>query len=265
MALTGLPPDRAEERISAYCVQFGGLPEATDDGTVVYRFDELLLRADRQNRSFPGFSAPIKRLKAFSGNAKKMNVWFSLINGANLLFGSYYLFNALNTGAILTQVQLQASSYLYGVTYVLFNQVIANPLPLITIGLGVVPLIFSAFFWLIPGLRYIENKRNNEAVKLENFRKTGFGRIWEAPLAVKPQEIAPTAAECRPQNLAAAQDRVIKEIGAYAAPEVAVDEAGQAVYAFEELDREKQALEKYRASIKPGDSDLGKTVFDSGS
>jgi hypothetical protein len=262
MALTGLPPDKAEERITAYCAEFGGLPEATEDGTVVYRFDGLLLRADTQNRSFPGLSGPIKRLKSFSVNEKKMNVWFSLINGVNLVFGSYFLYNALNTGAILTQEAFNASSYLYGFLYLILSQVIVNPLPVIIFVLGFVPLIFSLLFWLIPGLRFVGNKRENEEITLENFRKSGYGRIWDAPLAVKPQEFTPQAKECRPRNLAAAQDRVVKEFGVYAIPDVSLDETGKPVYAFGELDREKATLEKYRAGIAPGD--LGKVVFDSG-
>jgi hypothetical protein len=263
MTLTGRPSADAEERITGYCAEFGGSPEATEDGTVVYRFDELLLRSNKQDRSFGGFSAPIKLLKSFSSNAKKMNGWFSVINGANLLFGGYFLYNALNTGAILTQAHFQASSYVYGLLYVLLSQVLANPLPAITIGLGIVPVIFSVLFWLIPGLRYFGTKNDNERIKFENFRKDGYGRIWTSPVRVNPKDLAPQAAECRPKDLAGAQDRVIKEIGAYAMPEVAIDEAGSTVYTFTELGREKEALEKYRSSVDLSAAELGKTVFDS--
>ncbi|GHV17072.1 hypothetical protein FACS189493_4040 [Spirochaetia bacterium] len=264
MTLTGKTSAEAEERITGYCAEFGGSPEATEDGTVVYRFDELLLRVNTQDRSFAAFSAPIKLLKFFSANPKKMNGWFSAINGANLLFGGYFLYNALNTGAILTQAHFQASSYVYGLTYMLLSQVLANPLPAITIGLGIVPLIFSILFWLIPGLRYFYIKGDNERITFENFRKDGYGRIWNSPVRVNPKDLNPRAAECRPRDLAGAQDRVIKEIGAYAMPEVAMDETGAAVYTFTELSREKEALEKYRGSVDLHAAELGKTVFDSG-
>jgi hypothetical protein len=264
MALTGLTPGEAEERITAYCAAFGGSPEATEDGTVVYRFDELLLRADKQNRSFPDLSGPIKRLKAFSSNPKKMNGWFSVINGANLLFGGYFLVNALSTGAVNPDVPVQASSFLYAVTYQLFSVFFnINPLPAIIIGLGWVPIIFSALFWLIPALRYVGTKKDNEEIKRENFRKSGYGQIWRAPLRVNPREMAPQAAECRPKNLAAAQNGLITEVGAYTVPEVAVDETGATVYTFAELDREKGALEKYRSGVDTAASELGKIVFDS--
>jgi hypothetical protein len=106
-------------------------------------------------------------------------------------------------------------------------------------------------------------QKTNETIKLENLRKDAYRRIWDLPLSVKPGDIAPRAAECRPKNMAAAQNRVITELGAYAAPDVALDAGGETVYAFKELEREKEALIKYRAGINPEASTLGKTVFDS--
>jgi hypothetical protein len=73
------------------------------------------------------------------------------------------------------------------------------------------------------------------------------------------------APEGRPHDLAAARDRIIKEMGAYSIPDVAVNDRGQMVYTFAELEREREALEKYRNSINPAASELGKTIFDSGS
>ncbi|MDR3172188.1 MAG: hypothetical protein LBU17_11300 [Treponema sp.] len=263
MMLTGLPPGQAETAITACCVEFGGSPEASEDGTVVYRFDELLLRADRRDRSFGG-SSPLKRLKKFSSNPKQMNIWFSVINGINLIFGSYFLFNALSTGDILTQAHFDAASYVYKVTYYLLSVLgINQPLPIIAVGLGVIPLVFSFLFWLVPALRYGSMKMGNEAIKLENLRKVGYRRIWSTPLTVKSGEIQADLPECRPKNLAAAQDKVLKEMGAYSVPEVSLDEQGTPVYSFGDLELEKVALDKYRAGINPDASSLGATVFDS--
>jgi hypothetical protein len=44
---------------------------------------------------------------------------------------------------------------------------------------------------------------------------------------------------------------------------VEIGAAGETVYSFKELEREKNALQNYRSQIKPDSSDLGKTVFDS--
>jgi hypothetical protein len=264
MALSGLGPEKAGEELMARCSEFGGSPEAAGDGAIVYRFDELLLRTGQEDRSFPDASAPIRRLWKFSSNAKKLNFWFGFINTINLIFGAYYLINVFNTGIIPPDAQLSAS--LYNNTYQLFQQfLVSEPLLPIGIGLGLIPLVFSLLFWLIPGLRYRWEKRENEKIKLNNLKKTGFHRIWSNPLGVQEKEIDSPVRECRPQNMAAARDRIIKDMGAWSMPDVELDEQGNTVYFFRELQREKDALEKYRASIRPEAAALGKTVFDSDS
>jgi hypothetical protein len=192
-----------------------------------------------------------------------MNGWFAVINGVNILFGSYFLFNALNTGAILTQAQFTAAPYIYKITYVLLSNLMASPLPFITAGLGLIPLIFSAFFWGIPALRFALMRRENEGIKLENLRRSAFSRIWFSPRGIREEDIKADQAECRPGNLSGARDRVIKEMGSYALPDVVSGEGGALVYSFPDLEREKEALEKYRNAINPGDASLGKTIFDS--
>ncbi|MDR1072768.1 MAG: hypothetical protein LBL45_03740 [Treponema sp.] len=278
--LTGKKRSDAEEAVSAYCAEFGGSPEATDDGTVVYRFDELLARFDVRDRSFGG-SSPIKPLERFSANKTGMNAWFCIINGVNALFGGYYLYNALNTGAVgivtaiarngekvshfVSRATGEAASYLYGVTYALLTGVSANPLPVITIGLGVVPLVFSALFWLIPALRARKVKKGNEATAIENLRKIAFSRVWSSPRNVRSTDIAAVnTPEACPANLEKAQDKLIKEIGAYSQPDVSVGETtGETLYSFPELDREKRALQTYRAGVAV--QGLGGTVFDTDS
>jgi hypothetical protein len=276
--LTGKKQLEAEEALSAYCAEFGGSPEATDDGTIVYRFDELLVRFDVTDRSFGG-SSPIKLLERFSSNKTGMNTWFCIINGVNVLFGGYYLYNALNTGAVgivtsiarngervshfVSRATGEAASYLYGVTYALFTGVSPNPLPVITIGLGVVPLVFSALFWLIPAIRARKVKKGNEAIALENLRKIAFSRVWSFPRNVRSTDIEANTPEAQPANLAKAQDKLIKEIGAYSQPDVSVGETGETLYSFPELDREKRALQTYRADVHV--QGLGGTVFDTDS
>jgi hypothetical protein len=230
---------------------------------VVYRFDDLLRRADSRDRSFKTLSGPLKRLNVFSSNEKKMNVWFSVLNGVNLLFGGYFFFSALSIGPVAGNAPVTQFTYFYSLVYIVFEHFLRNPLGIITIGLGLVPLIFSVLFWLIPAQRSRAVKRENEKIKLENFRKEGYSRIWETPFSVKPAELLPSVSECRPKNLAAAQDSLIKEAGARSQPEVSVDGTGSAVYSFGGLDLEKRALAAYRATIDSRSADLGKTVFDS--
>ncbi|MDR2444598.1 MAG: hypothetical protein LBD44_01480 [Spirochaetaceae bacterium] len=261
MILTGTSGSEADSLVSAYCSEYGGMPEATDDGTVIYRFDALLLRADRPARSSGGFSTPLKLLEKFSLNKTKMNIWFCVINSVNLIFGSYFFVNAMKSGHILTERHFNAASFLYARTYFMMDNFIANPLSFISIGLGVVPLIFSLFFWLIPLVRYALLKKNNEKIKLENLRKNAFMFIWDNPAAVKPGDINPAQKECRPENMATARERVIKDMCRYSVPDVAVNETGETVYSFNELKREKDALFKYRSGVNAADSELGKIIF----
>jgi hypothetical protein len=262
MVLTGGTPQEAEEGLKTCCVEFGGMPEVTDEGTLVYRFDDLLRRADRRDRSFGG-AAPLKRLKTFSSNPQKLNVWFSIINGVNLIFGGYFLFNALATGPITTQAQFDAASYLYKVTYALSGAVLPNPLPFVLVGLGLVPLTFSLLFWGIPALRALLTKQENEALKLANLRKIGYGAMWDQPQGISAAAIQVDRPECQPKNLNGAQNQIIKEMGSYAIPEVTLDSGGNPVYAFPDLAREKHAVNQYRGTIKSEASSLGETVFDS--
>ncbi|MDR2490732.1 MAG: hypothetical protein LBD20_04950 [Spirochaetaceae bacterium] len=266
MTLTGLPPLEADEKIIAYCAEFGGSPEATEDGTVVYVFEKLLLRADKTDRSYADFSAPIKKLKLFSSNEKKMNVWFGVINTVNLLFGSYYLYNAVNAGPITTQAAFNASSKLYGYTYVLFHNFVpgANHLPVITYALGVVPLVFSAIFWLIPAIRSRLVKKDNEKIKMHNLRKIGYKTVLDKRLGVRASDINPLLIECKPSK-SGAKEQVIKDFGAYSMPDVSIDGTGEAVYGFKSLDDELSALARCRRAVRKEASDLGGIVFDTGS
>ncbi|MDR2095061.1 MAG: hypothetical protein LBP76_06035 [Treponema sp.] len=257
MGFTGMGPAEAEEAVLSFCAEYGGSPEASEEGTILYRFNDILLRTDTGNRSFPG-STLIKQIKVFSRNKKSMNRWFGLINSVNLIFGGYFFYNALHTGQVLSD-----ASYLYGVTYQLSGIIMQNPLPFITIGLGLVPLIFSVFFWLIPAVRFFTEKKENEAIKLGNLKRLGFNRIWSNPLNVETKDIDSPVSECRPKNMAAARERVIKEMGTYSVPEVEINESGSTVYSFKALDDEKKALEKYRAGIDPNAASLGRTIFDS--
>jgi hypothetical protein len=191
-----------------------------------------------------------------------MNAWFGIINSVNLLFGGYFFYNALSTGPVIAGAPYHGS-WLYGMTYVLFRSFAENPLPALTLALGLVPLVFSMLFWLIPSLRFFSEKKENEQNRLENFRRVGFGHIWDNPLRVEKAGLEGPAPECRPSDMDAARDRLIRDMGAYSVPEVEISDRGAELYSFRELEREKEALEKYRGALDPGQSEIGGTVFDS--
>jgi len=262
MAFTGENSVDAEKSILGFCSKYGGSPEATEDGTIIYRFDELLLRAG--SGSFAELSPPVKRLKTFSVNPKSMNGWFTVINAVNLIFGSYFLFQSFAAGRLITEIQYQSASYLYAFTHLLMETIMPEPHNFIRIVLGFTPLLFSFFFWLIPLARYFLEKGENNGIKLENFKRIAFGKIWSSPVNVDINNLITPVPECRPENPATAGDRAVKELGAISNVEVEQNENGKMLYSFRELENEKCAIEKYRAAVDTERSRLGETLFDSG-
>jgi hypothetical protein len=237
IALSGLGPAEADKALLSACVKYGGSPEASDEGTVVYRFDEILLGEAEAGGRLPG---PEKARWKFSSNKSSSNAAFALINAVNLGFGAYFLYFALNSQAAAGS----DIAYLFLFVYsVLYNAGVTSFVP-IGAGLGIVPLLFSFLFWLIPALRNAGLESKNRRIEKENRRKKTAAAIWKNPLEAR----------------AALGEDLIVELGTYSQPEVTVDEQG-AAYSFRELLREKTALENYRAQVKV--RELGNTVFSS--
>jgi hypothetical protein len=126
------------------------------------------------------------------------------------------------------------------------------------VGLGLVPLLFSFFFWLIPALRFARLGAENRVIRKRNLRKIGFRVIWEKLRGIRAADIGAPASPPPP----AEAERIIGEMGSYSQPELEVDERGT-VYNFPELEREKGALNSGRAAVNPDDFKIGTVVFDS--
>jgi hypothetical protein len=262
MALTGKDSFEAEKLILSFCVRFSGSPEITEEGVIVYRFDDLLLRAGSSN--FTELSPQVKRLKIFSFNSKSMNAGFIIINAVNLIFGSYFLYHSLASGFLEAGIQYQtSSSYFYVFTNVLMELFVNNPPFGVFIALGVVPFIFSLLFWIIPAIRKITEENENEKIKLMNFRKFSFSKIWNTPVNIDLTNFSPSGNECLPKDITGAKDQVIKDIGSVSSPDINLDENGKTIYSFKELESEKASVKKYRTDIDNERSMLGSAIFDS--
>jgi hypothetical protein len=262
MILTGKSPSEAEADITGFCAAYGGSPEATEDGAVVYRFENLLLDT-KLSASKTLYNGPLRRLRAFSSNEKKFNFWFSVLNGVNLLFGGYFLFNALSMGVITNIKTALQEAYLYSFVYHILEQLFKiQPLPVLFWGLGFVPLAFSVFFWGIPLIRKLLLDGKNQKLKFANLRQAAFDIVWRSPRNVKAESLRAAGVENNPAPLEKAQDRLIKELGAYTNVEVTAGDNGEFYYSFDGLEHEKQSLERYRKQILNSGNTLGGVVFD---
>ena len=169
-----------------------------------------------------------------------------MINGVNLAFGAYFLYFILNLGTLIAGQSI-AGATLFIFVYNALARLGINPLLPVFWGLGIVPVLFSVFFWAVPAIRAARLKAKNAVIDRENRRGLCFAGIWDKPLEVS-----------------GADEDFVKEIGAYSVPDVSVDSRGAAVYSFRGLEREKKALESYRASLDAARGELGGVVFDSG-
>ncbi|MFW5995465.1 MAG: hypothetical protein ACOCRN_05065, partial [Spirochaetia bacterium] len=92
MSLTGHDYQHAQILMNRLMVEFNGEPQATERGTLIYRFEEVLTSADTnaQAVSAMAFQREMKPLIPFNRNKRSLNGWIGFFNGFNLLFGSYF-------------------------------------------------------------------------------------------------------------------------------------------------------------------------------
>ncbi len=272
MILTGRPPEDAAQAINAYCLEFEGSPEASPEGVVYYHFDSIMRGTDIVDAD--AAARPRARpLAAFSSNPRKANVLFAVINAVNLAFGSFFLWASAAWGPIVGSIieilansrnaitRLGLGRAFYGFVVALAAAISADPVALVAVLLGMVPIAFGVLFYLVPLFRSLALKRRNERVKRENLRRIVYAQAWDRPegLEVPSRELLPAAA--LPAAPSAPED-LMDELAAYSQAEIRRGERGN-VYSFPELARAKKAMARLRASGEAPAFDLGKAIFDS--
>ncbi|GAB6277390.1 MAG: hypothetical protein SAMD01599839_19300 [Rectinema sp.] len=263
MAISGLKPEEAQDRITRFLVEFEGSPEVSENGALYFFFPSLLVKAS--DVSVPAASAfPLKKLKRFSSNDGKMDRTFRWVNIVNLLFGSYYLLNAINVG---TNVIIRTAegvalkgglTYLYSYTVYLASQLGATQ-PAVLLGwvLGVAPLAFSVLFFGIPLVRSWRLKRENEMLKRENMRKVLYSAVIANPRGFDHRTVSLPSEEVRPSTPEAVQEEV-RHLAAWSSGEI----SAEGIWAFKDLEFTQREVEQVRASIRETDYAPQKTVFD---
>lgn len=255
MSITGLSPADAETAINRYLYEFEGLPEVSENGTVYYRFPGIMKRARSDEAGVT--DSPMAKVRPFSANAPKANRSYALINGVNLLFGSYFLYCSLVLGYNMPSV-VSGGTYLYWFVLSLLAQIGMNPLLISTLVLGVVPIVFSFLFWLVPGIRAGQLKAENERIKTANLRRVLYAQAAANPASVRAPDPGALPETARPSN-AKAGVRVLEELAAYEGGEPL---SGGEAWRLAELERKLADVAKVRAGVNLEDYRLGSTVFD---
>jgi hypothetical protein len=254
LGITGLAPAEAEIAINAYLYEFEGSPEVSADGTVYYHFPALLRRVRHDGSG--ATDAPFARIRPFSANEPKANKLYAAINGVNILFGAYFLYCSLGIGYLPSRA-VTATTYFYWFVLNLAAGISANPLLLISVVLGLVPVAFSFLFWLVPAWRAVRLKSENERIKSGNLRRLLWSKAVSYPASLKAPEPTALPEVARPAD-PRLPTRLVEEIAAW--------EAGEpldgAVWRLKELERKLADAETLRAAVRPESYQLGDTVFD---
>ncbi len=270
MALTGASPREAQQKINRLLLELEGEPEVTDEGTIVYRFENLLRSRAEELRHDAAATRTRKRLVPFNRNEPKRNTWITVFNLVNAAFGTYFATQAIARPE-LAYVTINGvrravvdGSYLYHFVAA-GAAALGSPSPetTILIGLGAVPLAFSAVFFAVPLARRLRERAANEAARRENLRRLVYSRVLADPTLVDPRDIRPTAPEETPRNPEAAVERILKELAAEHGGEPVQGPDGSWMWRFPELERERKDVERERLATDTSRYEVGDTVFDS--
>jgi len=244
----------------------------TERGTILYSFQELLrTRAEALAADRGTVALRTRPLVPFSDNKPKTNRWISFFNAFNLVFGGYFLAYSATVVAGTFSPQGPAAFYLF-VARVIQQFLGIDPVPLLGIGLGLVPVAFALVFFAVPIIRKIKLERQNEEIRQRNLRRELYGTVMSRPQSAVPEEIAreveERAAEPRgqrslPRNVSAFVQAEIEELAAAKRAEVEQTSGGSYRYALTELGAEIEDTNRYRESVDTSKLDVGGTVFDS--
>ena len=265
MTLTGKDYDEAQRLINRYMLEYEGEPRVTDDGTLVFAFPELLRTSEAEQKAataVPVLNPTGKKLIAFSANKPKTNGWIAFFNAFNLAFGGYFLLVSLLQGAAALG---RGGPLIYSFTGRLLANIGVSPVPFMAAVLGIIPVVFSVLFFLVPIARKARLDRENARIREEALRKRVYARVLANPASVRPDDIPPIEAPIDPKGFPAVRKRILDRFAALKKAEPILQEKdGSFSYRFAELERELADLERYRRTVDLSKLEVGKTVFDSG-
>lgn len=228
---TGQTLEQAENALTAGIMRFGGDVQVTAAGTLLYRFDELRLKAAEdalESASMDGrlpvvWQDPIKP-PSLTGNPGSTNFWIAAFTIFNFVMASM---------VITTHASQQIPELTAGMA----------------LGLGWVPLIFSAWMLIIPTLRWIMALNARGKAHTQTQRNLALKDVFESV----------RGGEARAVRLHPAYE---KQFALEYGGEPDVDATGQTIWLFETL--AEQFAEASRARQQAHlNVVFGRTVFSS--
>jgi hypothetical protein len=222
---------RAEEEATRLLVNYGGEPEVTDGGVVVYVFKDIRKTAELGQQPEPVVRRAWERLESrppLTGNRTGTNVAISLFNGFNLL-APFWIVPAFEAG--------MRTSF-PGQEFLLHDY----------------PLLFSSLLFAVPLGRWLVERVREPGRRKRNARRSLLQAVLgKRGQAASVEELAPEPAAAK----ALSQDLVA--LGG----DVVTDDNGQIRYAFPRIAEELADVDKARTQASGRERDPGAIVFSS--
>lgn len=224
---TGQTLEEAENALTASIVRFNGDVDVSDDGTLIYRFDELRVTADEEEAGGeelpPIWERPVQ-VGPLTGNPSSTNVWITIFN----------LFNLAMAAVILV-----LSSPMMGSAF--------------AIGLGWIPLVFSLMFFAVPLARKISHSQKKRRATRENERREALSIVFKS---TQDGEARPIPEDSIPETF------TTNFLSAYDG-DVDVTDTGLTTYSFDRLATEFRDASEAREAAEEENVVFGQTVFSS--
>jgi len=232
--LMGWSFPRAEQETTRLMAHYGGEPEVSDEGVIVYTFKELRKTAQEDDEG----AVPSSPRWAWQRAAKTLPLTGNT-PGTNALIGFFNGFNMLAPMLIVPAFELRFRVSLAEYKFLLFG----------------FPLTFSAVFFAIPGVRWLKARWDVRQRRHHENRHQLLRRIFASGGKRTRQDLAPTPA------LGAILDGELVTLGGDVATEP--DEQGQVCYIFPRIEQELAAVTRARAAAAAAEREAGAVVFSS--
>lgn len=262
---TGQSREKCESDLARFTAEFNGSAEITNNGTLVYVFEDMLKSTQSHGRvSLPSQAwATLEQPRKLTANTAGGNAFVIGFNSFNLIMSSIIAIGGVD---LLYSPSNPNAPY----QAMLYAQKQAELAPTF-FWLGFFPMIFSLLLFAVPLCRLPGNIKENRARKERNIRKASLLALSNASkspkgTALQLTNMANTANNCLANaGLKPASDDEIKAVMNDLCDELGgdIDTTNNRGYVFEDMDIRLKDAQQERNSRNLAHQDLGRVVYSS--
>ena len=262
---TGQSREKCESDLARYTAEFNGTAEITNNGTLVYVFEDMLKSTQSGNRvSMPSPAwATLEQPRPLTANTAGGNAFVIGFNSFNLIMSSLIAIGGFN---LLFEKPDPTDAYA-AMLYAQHVEQYKGPL----FWLGFFPMIFSILIFAVPLFRLPGNIKENRARRKRSIRKASLLALSDASkssngTALQLANMSNTANRClSTAGIKPASDEEIKEVMNDLCDELGgdIDTMHDRGYVFESMDIRLKDAAHERNTRNLAHQDLGRVVYSS--